>query len=98
MAIWHIFIAFSAFSWLSGVTPAQQSARTKTGVSGSLAFRIIAFEMTQMSVHSPINSTDSSSGTRAICSASSNEPNTGLSMIVESPVSSRASICQPSVP
>ena len=44
---------------------------------GSLAFRIIAFEMTQMSVHSPISSTDSSSGTRAICSASSNEPNTG---------------------
>ena len=30
--IWHIFIALSALLWLSGVTPAQQSANNKDKV------------------------------------------------------------------
>ncbi len=55
-------IALSAVSWLSGVTPAQQSARTKSGTSGSAPFAIIAFVMTQISVQRPMNSTLSSSG------------------------------------
>ena len=43
MLIWHIFIAASAFLWLSGVTPAQQEASTVNGkqnlanLSGSIA-------------------------------------------------------------
>ena len=62
ISIWHIFIALSAVSWLSGVTPAQQSARTKSGTSGNAPFVIIAFVMTQISVQRPMNSTLSSSG------------------------------------
>ena len=38
---WHIFIASSAFSWLSGVTPAQHEASTDIGTSGNAALRII---------------------------------------------------------
>ena len=53
-------MAFKAFSWLSGVTPAQQEAVTLTGSSGKNAFNTIALEMTQISVQRPISSTHSS--------------------------------------
>lgn len=46
-------MARSAFSWLSGVTPAQQSLRTATLVSGENALTRRALEMTQISVHTP---------------------------------------------
>ena len=50
-------MAARAFSWLSGVTPAQQETRTEIGISHNRAFRQRALEITQMSVHRPTNST-----------------------------------------
>ena len=44
MLIWHIFIARSAFSWLSGETPAQQLASTVILTSGKNALISNAFE------------------------------------------------------
>ena len=46
-------MAFSAFSWLSGVTPAQHVASTQIGTSGRYALIRSALEITQMSVQSP---------------------------------------------
>lgn len=53
ISIWQTFIASSARSWLSGVTPAQQFASTWIRTSGRNAFSSIALEITQMSVQSP---------------------------------------------
>ena len=59
MIIWHIFMASNALSWLSGVTPAQQEESTLIGVSGTVAFKSNALEMTQISVQRPISSISS---------------------------------------
>ena len=51
--IWQTSMAFSAFSWDWTVTPAQHAASTIMGTSGRNAFTRSAFEITQISVHSP---------------------------------------------
>ena len=79
MRTWHIFMAAIAFSWLFGVTPAQQEASTEIGISGNAALRIIAFAMTQISVQSPVSSIASGRRLRT-ASGSANEPNAGFSM------------------
>ena len=53
ISIWHASIAARAVRWLSGVTPAQQSEWTIIDASGNAALQIIAFEITQISVHNP---------------------------------------------
>ena len=45
----------SAFLWPSGVDPAQHAASTIIGLSGKKALRIIALEITQISVQTPIS-------------------------------------------
>ena len=73
-----------------------------TLTSGSAALRIMAFEMTQMSVQMPTRVMDASgvfSLIRLTCSASSREPKVGLSTAGRLRSASRSSwICQPSVP
>ena len=80
MSIWHIFIAFSACVWLSGVTPAQQFASTIIGVSQSNDFIFSALEITQISVHNPTNVMRSYCFWQSVC-ANSVEPKVGLSII-----------------
>lgn len=83
ISIWHVSIAFSAFSWLSGVTPAQHFASTMIGTSGRDALTRSALEITQMSVHSPTNvmlSISSSSFIATSSPARSVEPNVSLSI------------------
>ena len=55
MMTWHAFMAASAFLWLSGVTPAQQAASTTVSTSGRKDLTSSTLEITQMSVHSPMN-------------------------------------------
>lgn len=101
ISIWHTSIAFSAFSWLSGVTPAQHFASTMIGTSGRDALTRSALEITQISVHSPTNvmlSIFSSSFIAARSPARSVEPNVSLSIAsVFLRASSSLLICQPSV-
>ena len=81
--IWHASMAFSAFSWLSGVTPAQHLASTMIGTSGRDAFARSALEITQMSVHKPTNVILSISLSSFIATSSparSVEPKVSLSM------------------
>lgn len=94
-------MAARAFSWLSGVTPAQQETRTEIGISHNRAFRQRALEITQMSVHRPTNSTAvyppaSTKSQRAT------DPNVGLSMtatVFPFPASrTSGTISQPGVP
>ena len=51
-SIWHIFIVSRAELWVSGVTPAQQAESTLISAFGKSAFRINAFDTTQISVQS----------------------------------------------
>ena len=101
ISIWHIFIAFSAFSWLSGVTPAQHAASTMIGTSGRAAFTRSALEITQISVQSPINvilPISSSIFIATSSSARSVEPKVSLSIgSVFLSLSSSLLICHPSV-
>ena len=53
MRHWQAARAARAVAWLSGVTPALQSARISMGTSGKKARSSIALEITQMSVQSP---------------------------------------------
>lgn len=74
----------SAASCFAGVTPAQHEAITLIGVSGMNAFRMRAFETTQMSVQRPMRHISrcfppSREASLLILSASSTEPNEGLS-------------------
>lgn len=55
-SIWHIFIVARAELWVSGVTPAQQAESTLISAFGKSAFRINAFDTTQISVQSPTSS------------------------------------------
>ena len=52
--IWQERMVSSAASCFAGVTPAQHEAITLIGVSGMNAFRMRAFETTQMSVQRPM--------------------------------------------
>ena len=49
-----------AASCEAGLTPAQQAASTEMGSSGIAALSSSAFDTTQISVHRPTSSTDSS--------------------------------------
>ena len=106
-SIWQTFMAFSAFRCCSGVTPAQHFSRTRIGVSGKAALRIMALEITQISVHRPtrvMEEIGSSSSSRSwMHFGSSREPKDGLfSSITVSGTSAASAMTgfssQPSVP
>ena len=90
-------MAARAFSWLSGVTPAQQALSTAIGSSGSAHLADSTFVITQISVQSPTNSAEVRLSSYLRYCTSSSEPNEGLSKIRAPVVSNAGSISQPGV-
>ena len=93
-SIWQLFITSKADLCFSGVTPAQQLASTEIVASGYFAFKINAFEITQISVHTPINSISSMPPK----SFQFSQPKVGLFIYSQSPTSSPGTISHPFVP
>ena len=93
--IWHISMLFNAFSWLSGVTPAQQLLSTVISSSGKYALMSRALEITHISVQSPTISTSRRPFNRQRYFASSIEPKVGLSKTSSASVASCSWSCQP---
>ena len=99
ISIWQTDIAERAFLWLSGVTPAQQSAFTEILTSGKSDLIKKAFDITHISVHKPIISIWNGSFILHNSSASFGQPKPFFSKIPQLPATLKTSefISQPLV-